>query len=204
MSRKARVYRVLPEESASRFRLENPDEFFARYPAVFRSNPMRAMRHQLPNPVRMTNPGGTATDFGWLMPGGLVWSRLDESDLHGRVEDDILRAECETLQLDVADSNAGVHLALNPPVCDALDIDRSGVTRDDSGRIVGIERYVFVEHRLIHSMFRLPHGSAWEIFAVYEVEEPKDLPFADLYSACRKLDLRGLKFEPVWEGLLTR
>ncbi len=45
-----------------------------------------------------------------------------------------------------------------------------------------------------------PCGSPWEIFTLYQVDEPEDLPFADLYSGYTKLGLKGLKFEAVWEA----
>jgi hypothetical protein len=199
-SHDVRVYRVLPEDSASRFRLANPDEFFARYPQAFRSWPMCAMYHSSPDPATVSHPSGALTDFGWLMSGALVWSRLRDEEPYYQLQDDILLTDSEGLELSVSGSSEGQHRALNPVVCNVLDIDRSKVRRDDDGRIVGIDRYVFFDHRLGYDFFRLPYGSPWEIFTIYQINEPEDLPFADLYSAYTKLGLKGLRFDPVWEG----
>ncbi len=195
-----RIYRVTPDDSATRFHLENPEEFHLRYPQAFRNWPMSAMSHSLPESARMSHPLGTLTDFGWLMPGGLVWSRLRDEELYYNFQADILMPDCEWLRLTVPGSKWDQHMALNPMICNVLDIAGSQVRRDDSGRIVEIMRYAFADHRLSYPIFRLPCGSPWEIFTLYQVDEPEDLPFADLYSAYTKLELKGLKFEAVWEA----
>ncbi len=200
---RVRVYRVTPDDSATRFQLENPDEFLQRYPDAFRNWPMCGMNHALPDAARMVHPSGTLTDFGWLMPGAIVWSRLRDEELYYSLEADILMPDCESLRLTVSASKWNQHLALNPMVCNVLDLARSQVRRDDSGRIIEISRYAFADHRLSYPIFRLPCGSPWEIFALYQIDEPEDLPFADLYSAYVKLGLKGLKFEPVWEAQIS-
>src|SRR5262249_41939841 len=139
---------------------------------------------------------GVPTNFGWLAPGGLVWSRLQEDDLHWRMQSDTLRGdcECEMESLDVPESTNGQYQALNFQVCNALDIPRSQVHRDEGRRIIAIDRYSFIGHRLVYGAFRLPYGSEWEIFAVHPIRQPDDLPYHGLYAGCASLGLTGLKF----------
>lgn len=198
-SRRVRVYRVLPEDSASRFRLERPDEFFARYPQAFRTWPMGHMYHSLPIPATVSHPSGQLTDFGWLMSGALVWSRLRDEEGYYSLESDILQVDSECFDLSVPGSS-GQHLAINPQVCNVVDIARSEVRRDDDGRIVSIQRYAFLAHRLSYNLFRLPCGSPWEVFTIYLPDEAEDELLTDLYTAYTRLKLKGLKFDQVWEG----
>ncbi|HMK34583.1 MAG TPA: DUF1629 domain-containing protein, partial [Desulfomonilaceae bacterium] len=75
-------------------------------------------------------------------------------------------------------------------VVDALDEPRSEVERFDSGRIMSIEEYSFIEERLLGVVvFKLPQRPlGWP----YVTD-----PFVERVQAAK---LKGFRFRPVWSS----
>jgi hypothetical protein len=192
------IYRVCPSPDATRFRLSNPDEFFLRYPHPFTVAPMRRHRTQLPVPCSIAHAGERMTDFGYLLPGALVWTR-QRADTLG-FEEDLLKMECEHLPLQVAESSRQ-HSALNPAVINALDLQGSQVRRDEHGRIVELLRCTFLPQRITDSIFRVPQGQPWDIFTFHPTDRPiQATAHRSLYAAYQVFGLSGLKFDLMYEG----
>ena len=193
------VYRIRPDVGATKFRLQNPDEFFLRYPQAFGGGSLLSHYYQLPVPCAVDPSTPTLTHFGHLLPGAIVWSRLADYDGEWGVEEDVLKNECEWIELSI---DTGLyHFAINPPVVNALDWKRAEVQRDEDGRIVAITQCAFVYHRLEASIFRLPQGAPWDIFTVLQTRPSlESVANSDLYAAFAVRRLRGLKFELVWSS----
>jgi hypothetical protein len=98
----------------------------------------------------------------------------------------LLREYGELLPLECSETDLWVY---NPTrVIDALDEEASSIRRFRSGRIMGIDRYVFKAH-LIRGIdiFKLPNLRAESTFVSHR--------FVDLWT---KSGLKGLEFTHVW------
>jgi tetratricopeptide (TPR) repeat protein len=122
------------------------------------------------------------SDFPWYGNSAIVMRKRAHDIL-----EDIFSQNGEILPLETDDD---VELFMfNCQVIDAFDEGRSKVDRLDTGKIIWINKYEFIESKLLGvDMFRIPRRSS----SVFVSER-----FVERYKAA---ELVGLEFEEVWDS----
>lgn len=159
------------------------DENFERFYDQINGTPRQASWK--PVPMRIYHKAGRKkllrSDSPWLGAGGLIF-RSSVLEALGP----LLRQYGELLPLECSEADLWIY---NPTrVIDALDEEASTIRRFTSGRIMGIDRYVFKAHLLDGiDIFKLPNLRAHATFLSHR--------FVDQWT---KSGLRGLEFRQVW------
>jgi len=174
-------------------RLAEPEALYARFPRPFAGLSMAKKEGAFaPIGCLINEPERPAADFTALLPGMFVISQ--------RVYDSSLYMAAMNLAAEVADVSVSGErrYAVNVvEIFNALDRNRSVLTRTNDGHIISVERYAFYAERIgaESALFKLPETASYEILAWGRSSDTGEEEWCNFPAVYRDCGFTGLQFD---------